>query len=204
MFGDDRPRLRVLLDHFGLVEDIREPWRAAHPLPEVLLLVVCGTIGACDDFDATVEWGEDNLPFLRRFLPYHHGIPGARWLRILLNRIDPALFSDCFMSLLLRLHLFAITSRCPDHSESTSGSPRLVSRPVPQDGKIIRAMRCAKAMATTFVFFRISIPAGPAPHQASLDKPARASEQGGEAPRRCRRHLSQRRQHHPPDRSRAA
>lgn len=98
MLDDTRPRLRVLLDHFGMIEDDREPWRVAHPLSEVLLLVVCGTIGACDDFDEIVEWGEDNLPFLRRFLPYHHGIPGSRWLRILLNRIDPELFSDCFMS----------------------------------------------------------------------------------------------------------
>ena len=96
-FGD-RPRLRVLLDHFGLLEDDRESWRVAHPLPEVLLLVVCGTIGSCDDFDEIVEWGEDNLPFLRRFLPYHHGIPGSRWLRILLNRIDPGLFSQMFQS----------------------------------------------------------------------------------------------------------
>jgi predicted transposase YbfD/YdcC len=94
----DRPRLRVLLDHFALFGDDRESWRVAHPLPEVLLLVVCGTIGACDDFDEIVEWGEDNLPFLRRFLPYHHGIPGSRWLRILLNRLDPALFSEMFQS----------------------------------------------------------------------------------------------------------
>jgi predicted transposase YbfD/YdcC len=94
----DRPRLRVLLDHFALLEDDRESWRVAHPLPEVLLLMVCGTIGACDDFDEIVEWGEDNLPFLRRFLPYHHGIPGSRWLRILLNRIDPGLFSEMFQS----------------------------------------------------------------------------------------------------------
>jgi len=91
-------RLRVLLDQFGLIEDDREPWRVAHPLSEVLLLVVCGTIGACDDFDEIVEWGEDNLAFLRRFLPYHHRSPSSRWLRILLNRIDPGLFSDCFMS----------------------------------------------------------------------------------------------------------
>jgi predicted transposase YbfD/YdcC len=34
--------------------------------------------------------------FLRRFLPYHHGVPGARWLTILMNRIDPALFSAAF------------------------------------------------------------------------------------------------------------
>lgn len=94
----DRPRLRVLLDHFALLEDDREPWRVAHPLPEVLLLVVCGTIGACDDFDEIVEWGEDNLDFLRRFLPYHHGLPSTRWLRILMNRIDAELFSEIFVS----------------------------------------------------------------------------------------------------------
>lgn len=70
----------------------------AHPLPEVLFLVVCGTIAACDDFDEIVEWGEDNLDFLRGFLPYHHGVPGARWLRILMNRIDGELFSEIFVS----------------------------------------------------------------------------------------------------------
>jgi hypothetical protein len=53
-FGN-RPRLRVLLDHFALLEDDRESWRVAHPLPEVLFLVVCVTIGACDDFDEIVN-----------------------------------------------------------------------------------------------------------------------------------------------------
>ena len=59
MLDDTRPRLRVLLDHFGMIEDDREQWRVAHPLSEVLLLVVCGTIGACDDFDEIVEWTKD-------------------------------------------------------------------------------------------------------------------------------------------------
>ena len=59
----DRPRLRVLLDHFALVDDDRASWRVALPLPEVLLPVVCGTIGACNDFDEIVEWGEDNPRF---------------------------------------------------------------------------------------------------------------------------------------------
>lgn len=95
---DDKPRLRLLLDHFALIEDDREPWRVAHPLPEVLLLVVCGTIAAGDDFEDIADWGGDNLAFLRRFLPYHHGVPGARWLRMLMNRIDPRLFADCFRS----------------------------------------------------------------------------------------------------------
>ncbi|MCO5066720.1 MAG: transposase family protein [Rhizobiaceae bacterium] len=40
-----------MLNHFELIEDDRESWRAAHPLPEVLLLAVCGTLAAGDDFD---------------------------------------------------------------------------------------------------------------------------------------------------------
>jgi predicted transposase YbfD/YdcC len=92
----ERSRLRALLDHFAIIEDPREPWRVAHPLSEVLLLVVCGTIADCDDYEGIAEWGKAHLTFLRRFLPYYHGVPGARWLTILMNRIDPLLFSDAF------------------------------------------------------------------------------------------------------------
>jgi len=65
-------------------------------LPEVLLLVVCGTIADCDDYDHIAAWGEAHLPFLREMQPYHHGVPGGRWLTLLMNRIDPGLFSACF------------------------------------------------------------------------------------------------------------
>lgn len=91
-----KSRLAALLEHFSAIEDPREPWRVAHPLPEILLLVVCGTIADCDDYEMIAAWGEQHVEFLRRFLPYHHGVPGARWLTLLMNRIDPALFSACF------------------------------------------------------------------------------------------------------------
>ncbi|BCH35696.1 hypothetical protein MesoLjLc_76260 [Mesorhizobium sp. L-8-10] len=55
--GFEKPRLKALLDHFSTIEDPREPWRVAHPLPEVLFLVVCGTICDCDDYDGIAEWG---------------------------------------------------------------------------------------------------------------------------------------------------
>jgi len=98
MEGFEKPRTKSLLDHFSEVEDFRASWRVAHPLPEILLLVVCATIASCDDFDDIAAWGEEHLPFLRRFLPYHHGVPCARWLNILMNRINPDLFSECFMA----------------------------------------------------------------------------------------------------------
>ncbi len=93
-----KPRLKALLAHFSKIEDDRDAWRVAYPLPEIFLLVVCGTLASSDDFDDIIEWGEAHLEFLRRFLPYHHGIPGVRWLNILMNRIDSNLFSECFMS----------------------------------------------------------------------------------------------------------
>jgi len=92
----EKSRLKSLLDHFSIIEDPREPWRVAHPLREVLLLVVCGSMADCDHYDAIAAWGEANLAFLRRYLPYEHGAPGGRWLTLLMNRINPALFSAAF------------------------------------------------------------------------------------------------------------
>jgi len=87
-----------LLDHFSEIKDEGEPWRVMYPLREILLLVVCATIATCDDFDEIAAWGRHHLDFLRRFAPFHHGVPCERWLCILLNRIDPILFKRCFES----------------------------------------------------------------------------------------------------------
>jgi predicted transposase YbfD/YdcC len=93
-----RSSVAVLLKHFSQIEDGREPWRVMYPLEEVLLLLSCATIAACDDFEDIVAWGEHHLDFLRRFAPFHFGIPCIRWLRTLVNRVDPVLFGRCFES----------------------------------------------------------------------------------------------------------
>jgi predicted transposase YbfD/YdcC len=95
---EDIPRARValLLKHFSKLSDKREPWRIVYPLAEVLLLLTCATVASCDDFDDIVAWGVHHLDFLRRFAPFHHGIPCERWLRTLVNRVDPATFGCCF------------------------------------------------------------------------------------------------------------
>jgi predicted transposase YbfD/YdcC len=91
-----RARVAVLLQHFSRLADDREPWRIVYPLAEVLLLLTSATIASCDDFDDIVDWGEHHLDFLRMFAPFHHGIPGERWLRALINRVDPLTFARCF------------------------------------------------------------------------------------------------------------
>jgi predicted transposase YbfD/YdcC len=91
-----KSRLAALLDHFAQVEDPRDVRRILHPLPEILFLVVCGTIADCDDYEDIAAWGAAHLGFLRQHLPYAHGVPGERWLTILMNRINPALFAAAF------------------------------------------------------------------------------------------------------------
>ena len=93
-----KPRLRLLLDHFSAIEDDRPAWRVMYPLREVLFLVVCATICSCDDYEDIVDWGEARLDFLRGYLDFHWGVPCADWLRTLMNRVDPKLFSACFMA----------------------------------------------------------------------------------------------------------
>jgi predicted transposase YbfD/YdcC len=91
-----KPSRRTLLEHFASIEDPREPCKVMYAMPEVLLAVVCATIAGCDDYEEIAEWGEARLDFLRRFLPYHWGVPCADWLRVVMNRIDPDLFGACF------------------------------------------------------------------------------------------------------------
>jgi predicted transposase YbfD/YdcC len=128
-FGE-KSRLRALLDHLAVIEDTREPWRVVYPLPEVLLLVVCGTIADCDDYEGIAAWGEAHLPFLRRFRPYHHGVPGSRWLTQLMNRISPTLFSAAFSAWVRetwpeRPELVAIDGKTSrrSHDRSTGQAP---------------------------------------------------------------------------------
>ena len=93
-----RPRLRLLLDHFSAIKDDRPAWRVMYPLQEVLFLVVCASICSCDDYEDIVDRGEARLDFLRRHLDFHGGVACADWLRTLMNRVNPEVFSACCMA----------------------------------------------------------------------------------------------------------
>ena len=91
-----KSRLSVLVEHLSTIDDPRDVRRILHPLAEILFLVVCGTIADCDDYDDIAAWGEAHLEFLRRHLPFSNGVPGGRWLTILMNRVSPELFQAAF------------------------------------------------------------------------------------------------------------
>ena len=126
-----KSRLRVLLEHFAEIEDPRDVRRIYHPLLEVLLLVVCGSMADCDDYENIAAWGAAHLPLLRRFLPYENGVPGERWLTILMNRINPALFSKAFTDWVRatwpeRLDLVAIDGKTSRRSHDRSAGEKAI------------------------------------------------------------------------------
>jgi predicted transposase YbfD/YdcC len=87
-----------LLEHFSALKDPRQAWKVIYPLPEILLLVLCATLAGADDLVEAEYWGQQNLDFLRRFLPFRHGIPSHDTLNDVINVLDPALFKACFVT----------------------------------------------------------------------------------------------------------
>ena len=85
-----------LMDRFSALEDPRQSWKVLFPLPEVLLLVLCGTLAGAEDFVEIRRWGQMHGDFLRRLLPFKAGIPSHDTLNDVLNAIDGTLFAQCF------------------------------------------------------------------------------------------------------------
>jgi DDE_Tnp_1-associated len=91
----DKSRLAVLLEHFSTIDDPRDVGRITHPLAEILLLVVCAP-SLIATITATSPPGARRTWISCAAINYKHGVSGGRWLTILMNRINPALFSAVF------------------------------------------------------------------------------------------------------------
>ena len=85
-----------LIDHFAALEDPRQSWKVLFPLPEVLLVVLCGTLAGAEDFVEIRRWSQVHQEFLRRLLPFKAGVPSHDTLNDVINAIDGALFAECF------------------------------------------------------------------------------------------------------------
>lgn len=89
------------LSWLGFFEEMPEPRQKAkvlYPLPELLLCclvaVLCGAEGWVD----VEEYGEAKLDFLRRFLPFAHGIPSHDTFSDVFNALDRERFKAAFIA----------------------------------------------------------------------------------------------------------
>ena len=103
-----------LIEHFAALEDPRQSWKVLFPLPEVLLLVLCGTLAGAEDFVEIRRWGQMHQAFLRRLLPYKAGVPSHDTLNDVVNAIDGGLFAECFTAWVEGLRETALSSAAPE------------------------------------------------------------------------------------------
>jgi predicted transposase YbfD/YdcC len=84
------------LDHFSAVKDHRIAGMVTYPLDEMLLCALCAVLCGADEWEEIAFYGEEHLDFLRRFLPYTHGIASARTFRDVFALLDAKTFQRCF------------------------------------------------------------------------------------------------------------
>jgi predicted transposase YbfD/YdcC len=92
-----------LLDHFSGLKDPRQAWKVGYPLPEVLLVVLCGTIAGAENFVEIERWANRKVAFLRRLLPFERGVPSHDTLNDVMNALPATLFAECFTAWVERL-----------------------------------------------------------------------------------------------------
>ncbi|MEO1944544.1 MAG: ISAs1 family transposase [Candidatus Thioglobus sp.] len=88
----------AFLYHFDDLKDPRIDRQKLYPLPEVLLIVLSGSICGAQSWRDFVYFGDEKLDYLRRFLPFANGIPSKNTFARVLSALDPAVFKTCFIS----------------------------------------------------------------------------------------------------------
>ena len=86
------------LKSFADLEDPRQQAKVLYPLEEILLLCLCAVISGADCWVEVALYGRQRLTFLRRFLPFRHGVPSHDQLGIVFARLDAKQFQRCFIA----------------------------------------------------------------------------------------------------------
>ena len=86
------------LEHIRDIEDPRVAGMVLYPLDEVLVTVLAGLLCRAEDFDEIEDVCAEFIDWLRRFLPFEHGVAPAQTLRRTLARLDPRALEKAFAS----------------------------------------------------------------------------------------------------------
>ena len=88
----------AFLYHFDELEDPRIDRKKLYPLPEILLIILCGSICGAQSWRDFVTFGEEKLDYLQRFLPFEQGVPSKNTFARVISSLDPKTFKACFIS----------------------------------------------------------------------------------------------------------
>lgn len=88
---------RSLIESFASLEDPRIDRKKLYPLMEIVFLSVCAVLSGFEEWDEVVDFGEEKLDWLRKYLPYEHGIPSHDTMNRVISLVDDRAFEQCFI-----------------------------------------------------------------------------------------------------------
>lgn len=87
-----------LIESFEVLKDARGGYSIQYPLIEIVFLTVCSVLSGFSDWDEVVDFGQEKLAWLRKYLPYKRGIPSHDTLNRVMGMIDYRAFEQCFVN----------------------------------------------------------------------------------------------------------
>lgn len=88
---------RSFLDEFSDMEDPRLDRKKLYLLIEIVFLTICAVISGSNHFTEVGIFGEANIEWLRKFLPFTNGIPSHDAIGYFFSRLDPEHFKTKFV-----------------------------------------------------------------------------------------------------------
>ncbi len=83
--------------HFGSLQDPRIDRHKIYPLPEILFVILAGSICGAESWRDFVLFGNEKLDFLRVYYPFENGIPCKNTFARVLAALNPEKFRACFI-----------------------------------------------------------------------------------------------------------
>lgn len=87
---------RSLVERLESLPDPRSEINRLHPLPEVVVIAVCGVIVGCDGPTSIERWAKAKQDWLGGVLCLPHGVPSRDCLRRVLSLLEPEAFGRVF------------------------------------------------------------------------------------------------------------